>query len=290
MKIGAIFPHYEFSGNGQEILDYAVRAEKLGYRYLGGDDHVLGPNPDRPEGYDGWTKHDTDFQELFVLFSGMAAVTRTLEFCTCVLLLPQRQTVLAAKQAATLDYLSNGRLRLGIAVGWNRYEFEALGKNFHNRGKRIEEQIEIMRRLWTEDHVSFQGQWERIPDMGISPKPVQQPIPLWFGGHNEAVIRRAAAIGDGWMPLYPDPEKAAKGVALYDECLAEAGRSRPQVGLEMRVKYENGDRGKWRELTAAWKEFGATHVSFVTTEAGLRGPAEHNRALEQFREAVAWGD
>ncbi len=292
MRIGVIFPQFEFGSDPAAIRDYAQAAEALGYAHIGADDHIIGPNPDRPGGWNGWVTYQTAFFEPFVLFSFMAAVTRSVEFETCVLLLPQRQTVLVAKQAAGLDVLSGGRLRLGIGNGWNIVEYESLNAVFHNRGKRIEEQIALLRRLWTEEHVDFRGQWHAIPDAGIAPLPVQRPIPIWFGGQSAPVIRRAARMGDGWMPLYATPEEARPGIELLAAELAEAGRPREAVGLEARVPYGKGDPARedhprsWQSLLEGWQAAGATHISLITTGCGLATPAEHIAALRKFAEAA----
>jgi len=286
MHIGAIFPHFEFGSDPADVAAYARAAEALGFAHIGADDHVVGPNPVRPGGYTGWTTFNTAFLEPFSLFSFMAPLTSHIEFATCVLILPQRQAVLVAKQSATLDVLSGGRLRLGIGNGWSEIEYEALGMDFHNRGRRIEEQVTLLRRLWSEEHVDFHGAYHRLPDAGINPRPAMGTIPVWFGGESEPVIRRIARIGDGWMPLYPTPEQAASGLRLLDACLAEAGRSRLEVGLEARIPYASGDPGRWRELSAGWREAGATHASLVATDAGLHGAAEHIYALEQFARGV----
>jgi probable F420-dependent oxidoreductase len=289
MHIGAIFPHFEFGTDPEAVKTFARTAEALGLSHIGADDHVIGPNPERPGGYTGWTTHRTAFHEPFVLFGFMAAVTARIEFATCVLILPQRQTVLAGKQAAALDVLSGGRLRLGIGNGWNEYEYQSLGMEFANRGRRIEEQIELLRRLWTEEHVDFNGCYHTVPDAGLCPLPVQRPIPIWFGGQSEAVIRRTARLGNGWMPLYASAAEAAAGLALFDACLREAGRDRSQVGLEARIPYGDGDAGRWRELLAGWREAGFSHASLVATHAGLNGTAEHIHAIERFAQGVGLG-
>ena len=180
MKIGLVFPQTEYGNDPAALGDYAQTAEALGYSHLLAYDHVLGANPDRPGGFSGPYTYRTPFLEPFVLFAYMAGLTRNLEFCTAILILPQRQTALVAKQAATLDRLCHGRLRLGVGLGWNPVEYHALGKDFHTRGRRFEEQVELLRRLWTEPLVTFEGRWERVDDAGLNPLPVQQPIPLWF--------------------------------------------------------------------------------------------------------------
>jgi probable F420-dependent oxidoreductase len=284
MRIGVIFPHFEFGIDPLAVRDYAVLAEELGYSHIGADDHVIGPNPNRPGGWKGWVTHETCIHEPFILFGFMAAVTRRVEFETCVLLLPQRQTVLVAKQAAEIDILSGGRLRLGIGNGWNEIEYISLGENFHNRGRRLDEQIALLRRLWTEPHVDFHSQWHSIPDAGINPLPVQRPIPLWFGGQSEAMIRRAARLGDGWMPLYASPEEAGPGLRLLDQHLAEGGRSRNGFGLEARLPYGSGNVGEWLEAIDGWRKVGATHLSLVTTNCGFSGGQQHMAAIRCFGE------
>ncbi|MBX7251491.1 MAG: LLM class F420-dependent oxidoreductase, partial [Candidatus Promineofilum sp.] len=200
MHIGLVYPQTEYPADPAAVRDYAQTAEALGFSHILAYDHVLGANPDRPGGWTGPYTYQTPFMEPFVLFSHMAAVTTHLGFATGILILPQRETALVAKQAATLDVLCGGRLRLGIGTGWNEVEYVALGQDFHTRGRRQEEQIEVLRALWTQELVTFKGRWHDIPDAGLNPLPVQRPIPLWFGGHADVVLRRLARLGDGWMP------------------------------------------------------------------------------------------
>ncbi len=286
MRIGVIFPHFEFGTDPAAIRDYAQAAEELGYSHIGADDHVIGPNPDRPGGWNGWVTYHTCIHEPFVLFGFMAAVTKTVEFETCVLLLPQRQTVLVAKQAAELDVLSGGRLRLGIGNGWNEIEYISLGENFHNRGRRLDEQIVLLRQLWTQPHVAFDGKWHTIPDAGINPLPLQRPIPLWFGGQSEAMLQRVVRLGDGWMPLYPTPNDARPGLDRLDQLLQAAGRSRATLGLEGRLAYGKGNPVEWQRLVEGWQAIGATHLSLVTTNSGLKTAGEHLTAIRRFAAAV----
>jgi probable F420-dependent oxidoreductase len=286
MRIGVIFPQFEFGTDPSAIRDYAQTAEDLGYTHIGADDHVIGPNPARPGGWTGWVTYHTPFYEPFVLFSFMAGVTHSIQFTTCVLLLPQRQTVLVAKQSASLDVLCGGRLRLGLGNGWNIVEYQSLNEDIHTRGRRIEEQIALLRRLWTEPHVDFQGRWHHVPDAGINPLPVQRPIPIWFGGQSEPAIRRAARLGNGWMPLYGSAEEARPGIALLEETLNAAGRTRSAFGLEARVPYDKGDPAEWCRLITGWESVGATHISLVPTRSGLQTPQEHLAALRRFAENV----
>ncbi|MFC1960599.1 LLM class F420-dependent oxidoreductase [Chloroflexota bacterium] len=286
MKIGVIFPHFEFGTDSGAVRDFAQTVEALGFSHIAADDHVIGPNPDRPGGWTGWVTYKTAFYEPLVLFSFMAAVTRRLAFNTWVLLLPQRQTVLVAKQAATLDILSEGRLRLGLGVGWNEIEYTSLGADMRTRGQRIEEQVLLLRQLWTQELVDFQGNWHTIPDAGINPLPVQRPIPIWFGGQSEAAIRRMARLGDGWMPLYTDVHQAQPGLDLLDRCLEDAGRSRANFGLEARLPYGSGDPAVWEQLLLDWQTAGATHAVLQTTNCGFTTPTDHLAALRRFAEAI----
>jgi probable F420-dependent oxidoreductase len=286
VRIGVIYPHTEYPADPAAIRDYAQAAEGLGYAHLGADDHVIGPNPDRPGGWTEWVTNATPFVEPFVLFSFLAGVTTNLEFATCVLLLPQRQTVLVAKQAAGLDQLSGGRLRLGLGVGWNHIEYQSLGEDFATRGPRLDEQVEVLRALWTSSSVGFEGTWHSIPDAGICPLPVQRPIPLWFGGNAPVAVRRAARVGDGWMPLFGSPAAAAPALAVLDEALAENGRDRSSFGFEVRIPFGRGDADEWHTLLDGWRAVGATHASLVATDSGLATPAQHLAALERFAEAA----
>jgi probable F420-dependent oxidoreductase len=220
----------------------------------------------------------------------MAAVTRTLSFNTWVLLLPQRQTVLVAKQAATLDILSNGRLRLGLGLGWNYIEYISLNANFRTRGQRIEEQVLLLRQLWTQELVDFQSDQHTIPDAGISPLPVQRPIPLWFGGQSEPAIRRMARLGDGWMPLYTSVQEARPSLDLLEQCLEDAGRSRDEFGLEARIPYGSGDPAVWQQLLQEWQAVGATHAVLQTTDCGFSTPHAHLEAVRRFAEAIGLKD
>jgi probable F420-dependent oxidoreductase len=202
MHFGAIYPQTEYPPDPIAVRDFAQAVEELGYAYVVAYDHVLGANPDRPGGWKGPYTHESAFLEPFVLFSHMAACTSRLGFLTGILILPQRQTVLVAKQAATLDVLCEGRLRLGVGLGWNEVEYVALGQDFHRRGRRMDEQLEVLRRLWTEPLVTFEGREHRIPDAGLNPLPRQRPIPIWFGGHDDRALRRAARFGGGWIPSF----------------------------------------------------------------------------------------
>src|SRR5437762_8233199 len=248
MKIGVVLPQTEIGNDPNAIKAYAEAVEGLGFNHVLVFDHVLGANPERPGGFKGPYTYRHAFHEPFVLFGFLAAATRRLELVTGILILPQRQTALVAKQAAAVDVLSSGRLRLGVAVGWNPVEFEALGTDFRTRGRRIEEQITVMRALWTSELVTFAGTDHRIPDAGLNPLPVQRPIPIWMGGESDVVQRRTARIADGWMAhLGP----GANGQAAVDRMLTlvrEAGRDPARVGIEGRVALARVPRCTWLKV------------------------------------------
>jgi probable F420-dependent oxidoreductase len=286
MQIGVVFPQTEIGNDPLAIRDYAQTAEGLGFSHVLAYDHVLGANPQRPGGWSGPYTYLTPFHEVFVLFSYLAALTQRLGLAAGVIILPQRQTALVAKQAASLDVLSGGRLRLGVGLGWNEVEYTSLNENFHNRGKRIEEQVELMRRLWSEPLVDFKGKWHTIPDAGLNPLPVQRPIPIWFGGTAEVALRRLARLGDGWITLSRRPVEVKPALAQLERFIEEAGRTRSQVGLEARLSYESGDPKGWVTAVREWQAVGATHLSFNTMSSGLKTPQEHIEAIRKFAAAV----
>lgn len=281
MKIGVVFPQTEIEADPGAIREYAQVAEEIGYHHILVYDHVLGANPDRPGGWRGPYTYENPFLSPFLLYSYMAAITTRLHFVTGILILPQRETALVAKQAATLDVLSNGRFRLGVGVGWNAVEYEALNQDFHTRGKRIEEQIDVIRRLWAEPLVTFEGRWHNIPDAGLNPRPVQQPIPIWMGSHADAVLRRIARLGDGWFPGYRTPEAAGEALEKLREYTAAEGREWRELGIEPRLHYRYGTPASWSELARAWEAAGATHLSVNTMGAGLTDAAAHITAIRE---------
>jgi len=285
-NIGLVYPQTEFGNDPAAIKDYAQTAEGLGFSHILAYDHVLGANPDRPGGWSGPYTYQTVFQEPFVLFAYMAGFTSRIGFTTGIIILPQRQTSLVAKQAATLDVLCGGRFRMGIGLGWNAVEYTALNENFHTRGKRIEEQVQVLRLLWTQPLVTFKGRWHDIPDAGLNPLPVQQPIPLWFGGHAEPALRRAARIGDGWMGNYRKAADALPALKILAETRQQAGLSAQPFGIEARLPYGDGNPDTWHALIAEWRLAGATHFSLNTMAAGMASPQAHITAIRRFAEAV----
>lgn len=286
MQIGLVYPQTEYPADPIAIRDYAQAAEALGYTHVLAYDHILGANPDRPGGWNGPYTHLSAFIEPFLLFTWMAAATTRLGFVTGILILPQRETTLVAKQAATLDVLSGGRLRLGVGTGWNEVEYIAAGYDFHTRGRRQEEQLELLRLLWTQELVTFKGRWHDIPDAGLNPMPVQRPIPVWLGGHADAVLRRLARWGDGWLPGFRTADKAAGHLATLDRYLAENGRTRADIGIEPRMHWGDGDLDTLRRTVDGWEAAGATHLSLNTMGSGFEAPGEHLAAIETFAENV----
>lgn len=289
MKIGVVFPQTEIGQDPAAIRDYAQAVESMGYTHILAFDSVVGANPDRPGGWDSPYTYQHAFHEPFTLFAFCAAVTQRIELVTGVLILPQRQTTLVAKQAAAVDVLSGGRLRLGIGVGWNPVEFEALGENLKNRGKRVEEQLELMRLLWTRELVTYEGQWHRVPDAGIKPLPVQQPIPVWMGGESEVVLRRAARLADGWITLQtfrPGPA-AQHTVDRLHRLVREAGRDPAAFGIEGRVALAQVPPEDRAKEMAAWRAMrGITHLCVNTMGLGLPGAGAHVRTLQRFKNDV----
>jgi len=286
MKIGVIFPQTEFAPDPIAVRDYAQAVEALGYTHMHAYDHILGANAERPGGWTGPYTFHHSFFEPFVLFSYLAGLTSKIEFATGILILPQRQTALVAKQAATLDVMSNGRLRLGVGNGWNEVEYIALGENFHNRGKRMEEQVVLLRMLWTQPLVNFEGRWHTIPDAGLNPLPVQRPIPVWFGGMDDKALRRMARIGDGWMLNIRIIEQARPKVDALYSYLKEAGRDKASFGLEPRLNMNLIKQDEWLSFIHTWEGLGATHLTVNTMGCGYETTAAHIEALKKFAEII----
>jgi len=286
----AFFPTRDFGSDFAAIRDWAQAAEELGYDWITVPDHVLGADPASREGWKPPYTHRDQFHETFVTMGYLAACTERIGLASGVLILPQRQTALVAKQAAEVDILSGGRLRLGIGVGWNQVEYQALNEDFTNRGRRSEEQIALMRRLWTEDLVTFEGRWHEFRDAGINPLPVQRPIPIWIGGHAEATIERIGRIGDGWFPLVTPSDKTAARVERLRDHARAAGRNPADIGIESWLRYAK--RGEvvrpesWQADIDFWRSVDASHLTVNTMDAGLRGADAHIEAMRRVKESV----
>ena len=210
---------------------------------------------------------------------------KTLEFVTGILILPQRQTALVAKQAAQLDLLSGGRLRLGIGVGWNKVEYDGLNEDFSTRGKRSAEQIRLLKALWTNELVTFEGDYHTIPDAGLNPMPIQRPIPIWFGGGADAVLRRMAELGDGWMPNSMSMEKVRPIIDTVKQYVTEAGRSMDNFGIDVRLNTARQPRNEWSGYVSEWQSLGATHLAVNTMGAGYTTLEQHLKTLQEFKNA-----
>ncbi len=295
MQLGASIPVGDIGTGGAVMRDYAQAAEGLGYDYLVSPDHVLGGNPNVDHGGRRMGTTATAYHDPFVLFAYLAGVTQRVGFCVGVLILAQRQAALVAKQAASLDELSGGRFRLGVGVGWNEIEFQGLGMDFHTRGKRSEEQVRFMQALWAEPHVKFDGEFHKLDDGGINPRPKSGRVPIWFGGHAEATYRRAAKYGDGFMPLqYPAGDKALEAFDKLRGMIKAAGRDPASVGLEVWVSPGMGNEDDWRKEIAFWKKAGVTHVNAHTSYVSaihkrIAGKTynDHLTAITRYRKAVA---
>ena len=296
MKLGVALPIVDIGGEPGPLRDFVQAAEAIGYQGIAAPDHVLGANvASRP----GWTQgrgRSSDlYHDPFVLFGYLAACTQKLGLSTGVLILPQRQTVLVAKQAACLDIICGGRFRLGVGVGWNEVEFTGLNENFHDRGRRSEEQVQVMQALWREPHVTYTGRWHTIEDAGINPRPKSGKVPVWFGGHHERTLERIAKWGDGWMPNAYEPDQSALDVfAKLRRLTEEAGRKPTEVGIEVWVSMGTGGEADWRREAQFWKEAGATHLALTTTFNRRRHRriaghtlADHLAALRRYHAAVA---
>jgi probable F420-dependent oxidoreductase len=282
MQIGVVFPQTEIGADAAGVKAYAQAVQQLGFEHLMAYDHVLGADTTHRAGWAGYTIDDM-FHEPMVLFGYLAGIAPGVELVTGVIILPQRQTVLVAKQAAEVDVLVNGKFRLGVGIGWNPVEYEGLGAGFHNRGRCFEEQIGLMRRLWTERVVTFEGKYHRVFEAGLNPMPVQRPIPVWIGASAEAAIKRAAEIADGYFPQRPLEGGWTATFEKIGLWRAEAGRDKIPFGIDARVNTATGTPDDWRKQADQWRALGATHLSINTMGGGLRGPDAH---VERLRQAV----
>jgi probable F420-dependent oxidoreductase len=285
VQLGVTFPQIEIGTDPGVVREYAQAAQDLGYDYLLAYDHVLGAGTANRPDWSGPYSADNPFHEPLVLFGYLAGVAPSLALVTGVVILPQRQTALVAKQAAQVDVLCGGRLRLGVGVGWNPVEYEALGERFETRGRRVEEQIEVLRRLWTEPTLSYEGRQHRIDDAGINPLPVQRPIPVWMGATSEVARQRAGRLADGWFPLGQISERQVERLEGVWAAAEAAGRRRQEVGVDGRVDLREVPEEAWADHVDRWRAAGASHLSVNTMGTGLQG-IEHVEAIRRFRQAV----
>jgi probable F420-dependent oxidoreductase len=282
MRLNAFFPTRDIGSDPAKIRDWAQAAEDLGYAGIEVADHVFGATA-----RDGWTplyNEKDPFHETFVTLGFLAAVTSTIRLSSGVLILPQRQTGLVAKQAAEADILCGGRLRLGVGVGWNFVEYQALGMDWNTRGARQAEQIELLRRLWTDDVVTFRGRFHDLKEVSIIPAPIQRPIPIWLGGSSDAAVKRAARLGDGWMPIMA-PDEAAPKIAALRQHLKALGRDPASFGIEGWLRMHEADPARWAAAADGWRRLGADLVMLYPM---YRIPdfADQIETLRRFKDAA----
>jgi probable F420-dependent oxidoreductase len=294
LKVGVIFPQTECGTDVAAIGEFVRTVEALGFDHLFVADHVLGADPKFHSHPSLATySHEAVVHEALTLMAYLAAITRRLTLATGILILPQRQTALVAKQAAQIDVLSGGRLRLGIGVGWNAVEYEALNETFANRGRRSAEQIEVLRALWTQPTVDFRGEFHRISHAGLNPMPIQRPIPIWFGVGSrdqpvppDAALRRIARLADGWSPNFTPDAQGQTLVARVHQYARDAGRDPGKLPLEGRIRLAGQGSGGWAKQVDAWKALGASSVIAEPRGAGFGFPGGHLDVLRKFKEVV----
>ena len=285
MQIGAFLAQNELGSDVAALRDYAQSVQDLGYDFLVVADHVVGADAADHPRLDRVYPIETYLREPLMLGAFLAGVAPRLGFLTSVIILPQRQTVLTAKQAADLDVLINGRLRLGVGIGWNPIEYQALGMQFSTRARRFEEQIGLMRRLWTERIVRYAGQFDTVDAAGINPRPIQQPIPIWIGASAEAAVKRATRIADGYLPLRPLEGGWEATMDKVHGWLNEAERDPSTFGIEGRLDAGQGNPDDWRRTVEMWRGFGASHLSVST--GGVGGPQMHVNRLREVQQVIA---
>ncbi|MBT6244644.1 MAG: LLM class F420-dependent oxidoreductase [Gammaproteobacteria bacterium] len=285
MKIGVVLPHNEIGSDAGAMKAYAQGVEALGADHLLIYDHVLGADPDRPGGWKGAYNKDTQFHEPMTTLSYIAGITEQIELVTTVLILPQRQTALVAKQAAQIALLSNNRLRLGVGTGWNEVEYEALNVPFRARGRRQEEQVELLRQLWSSDSLSFSGEFHEVTLASINPRP-SKPIPIWFGGGAPAVLARCAEMGNGWMPLMGPNHAAQEAVTQLQSLWTEKGKDWNDFGIQAQAQCAGGTPERWLSHYQRWQAIGATHMAIATHNAAKGSVDEHLSAIASYMEAI----
>ena len=284
MQISAWFPTRDIGTDPVRIRDWAQAAEELGYDHIEVPDHVFGATA-----RDGWSPRYNEqdpFHETFVTLGFLAGVTTTIGLASGVLILPQRQTGVVAKQATQVDILSGGRLRLGVGVGWNHVEYEALNEDWKSRGTRQREQVEVLKKLWCDDLVTYQGRFHQFTEVNITPRPVQRPIPVWFGGSSDAVVKRAAQIGDGWMPIMaPDHEAEAKLEQLRNH-LSDCRRDTSAFGIEGWLRMDKADPDEWSVAAEGWRKLGADIVMLYPMYR-IPNFDDQIETLRRFKEVVS---
>jgi probable F420-dependent oxidoreductase len=285
VNIGVVFPQTELGGDVAAVRAYGQAVSGLGFTHILAFDHVLGADPTVHAPWTGPYDVATTFHEPFVMFGFLAAITQ-LELVTGVVILPQRQTALAAKQAAEVDLLTSGRFRFGVGIGWNPVEYEALGQRFDRRGRRLEEQVELLRALWTTPSLTFSGEFHRVTGAGLAPLPVQRPIPIWMGGNSSAAHRRIGRMADGWFPLIRPGADLDAALDTVRAAAVNAGRDPAVIGMEGQVIWDPDDVERFVRQVGKWSDAGATHLCVNTMGLGLASVDEHVVALEAVSSAL----
>jgi len=265
-KLGVMFANTSMGLDFDDIRRLVVGLEDGGFDSFSSNDHVIGADPDRSDGVTMNTV-DTAVHEPVVLLSMLAAVTHRIELATAILISPQRQTVLLAKQAAQIDLLSKGRLRLGLGVGRNWIEYESLGQDFKTRGKRMEEQVEVLRLLWSQELVTYEGRFHNLDRVGINPRSPRGVIPIWMGSYfksvSEVVLERIGRVADGWLPQF-SPEVLAPVLERVHGYARDAGRDPSELGIECGIRAKRSDDpDDWVRLAIEYKRLGATQLKVM---------------------------
>ena len=294
MELGVTVPIVELGDDPGGVREFVQAAEQLGYTHIRILDHVLGADPQYHPEVPRFPYTDQSYiHEPFTLMAFLSGITTTIKLVTGILILPQRQTALVAKQAAEVDVLSGGRLRLGIGIGWNPVEYEALGQNFHTRGRRCEEQIAVLRKLWTQELVNFEGRDHKISHAGIRPLPIQRPIPIWLGAGSSAnpipterVLKRIGSMADGWFPMFPYDHPDRGVVEQVREYAHSAGRDPSDIGMEGRIRMASSGPEDWLAEAKAWEDMGATHLSASTVGPQITTIDQHIDALQRLKETI----
>ena len=284
MQIGVTLPQTEIGGSAADLRTYAEGVEQLGYKHLVAYDHIVGADTTVHQGWSGPYTIDSTFHEPMVMFGFLAGITK-LELAPAIIIMPQRQTALVAKQAAELDLLTEGRFRFGVGLGWNAVEYEALGQDFSTRGRRLDEQVALLRRYWTERSVTFEGEFDRVTGAGIAPMPLQQPIPIWFGGGSKPAFRRMGRLADGWYPMMtpgPELDEAMTTIATAAEA---AGRDPQAIGMEGRITW-TGELDQVKIEAEQWRALDASHVSINTMGSNLGPISAHLDVLANVARAL----
>lgn len=283
MNIGIIYPQTELHGDPAAVHRIGLATEELGYHHLLTYDHVLGASHDRDAPLNGPYSEHHPFHDPFVKFAYLAGITRRIEFVTGILILPQRQTALVARQAADLDLLSRERLRLGIGIGWNPVEYDALGQSFSSRGRRIEEQVGLLRQLWSGKLLSFEGQFDRVDRAALNPPP-RRAIPVWMGGFADVALRRAARLADGFI-FADGAADAFAQVTRLRELLSAEGRAVENFGLHCNMLRAKKPQ-EIVDTIRRWQDVGGTHTSISTMGQGFTSIDEHIDYMRRVADAV----